>query len=186
MEWYNEPATWSDDGDKLTMVVTPKSDYWRKTHYGFTADNGPFYFCRENGEFEVTVKITGDYRSQYDQMGLMLRIDEEHWIKTGIEYVDGICHFSAVVTNKVSSWNVIPLMAKPLSIWIKAIRRKDAVEIFYSTDNRKFILANLAYFPENLQALVGMMSASPTGEGFPAIFENFSIHKIPAENPPGQ
>lgn len=175
MKWYNEPEEWSAEGDRLTMVVSPKSDYWQKTHYGFTADNGPFYFTEIPGDFELSVKITGDYQSQYDQMGLMLRIDEKHWIKTGIEYVDGICNFSAVVTNEFSSWNVIALGEKPVSLWIRATRKKDAVEISYSTDGTFFQLSNLAYLPENQPAMAGMMAASPEGQGFDAVFEGFSI-----------
>jgi hypothetical protein len=177
MEWYNEPKVWSAEGGRLSMVVSPKSDYWQKTHYGFTADNGPFYYTLEKGEFEVTVKITGDYQSQYDQMGLMLRIDEKHWIKTGIEFVDGICNFSAVVTNEFSSWNVIPLGGKPISIWIRAKREKDAVEISYSTDGKSYQLSNLANFPDNQPAMAGMMAASPEGQGFNAVFEDFSLLK---------
>lgn len=33
--WFNEPAQWSVSGNRLTMAVTPKSDYWRISHYGF-------------------------------------------------------------------------------------------------------------------------------------------------------
>ena len=36
MNWFNEPAQWSVSGNRLTMAVTPKSDYWRISHYGFT------------------------------------------------------------------------------------------------------------------------------------------------------
>ncbi|MDE6248873.1 MAG: DUF1349 domain-containing protein, partial [Paramuribaculum sp.] len=43
MNWYNEPSDWSINGGKLTMNVTPNSDYWRISHYGFTVDDAPFY-----------------------------------------------------------------------------------------------------------------------------------------------
>ncbi len=178
MEWYNEPLKWNIDGACLSMEVTPHSDYWRKTHYGFTSDDGPFYYRGQDGEFEVSVKITGEYRSRYDQMGLMLRIDEKHWIKTGIEYVDGTNNFSTVVTHDFSSWNVIALMENPVSIWIKAIRRMDAVEIFYSTDGKNFQLANLSYLPDKQPVMVGMMAASPEGQGFKAVFDDFSIKRL--------
>ena len=181
MEWYNEPNSWSIENEKLLMDVTPQSDFWRKTHYGFVVDDGPFYYSNRGGEFEVSVKITGDYISRYDQMGLMLRIDEEHWIKTGIEYVDGVYNFSTVVTNDYSSWSVIALKEKPAAVWIKAIRRIDAVEIFYSLDGKSFQLSNLAYFPEYKSAMVGMMAASPDGQGFKAVFENFQIKHLPDE-----
>ena len=42
-------------------------------------------------------------------------------------------------------------------------------------------MCNLAYFPENKSAMVGMMAASPDGKGFKAIFENFKIKHLPDE-----
>jgi regulation of enolase protein 1 (concanavalin A-like superfamily) len=179
MNWLNEPSSWKVEDGNLKMKVTPESDYWRKTHYGFTVDDGPFYYTTRGGEFEVSVKITGDYKTRFDQMGLMLRIDEEHWIKTGIEYVDGVYNFSTVVTDVYSNWSVIELNGKPESIWIKAVRRIDAVEIFYSLDGITYKMSNVAYLSDNKPVMVGMMAASPDGNGFDALFEEFSIKHLP-------
>ncbi|MBI9063073.1 MAG: DUF1349 domain-containing protein [Marinilabiliaceae bacterium] len=179
MQWFNEPSSWEVKNDNLTMQVTPQSDYWRVTHYGFTVDDGPFYYTTRGGEFEVTVKITGKYQTRFDQMGLMLRIDEQHWIKTGIEYVDGVYNFSTVTTDVHSSWSVVELDKKPESLWIKAIRRKDAVEIFYSFDGKKYKMSNLAYLADKKPVMVGMMAASPDGDGFEALFEEFSVKHLP-------
>lgn len=179
MNWLNEPSSWKVEDGNLKMKVTPESDYWRKTHYGFTVDDGPFFYATRGGEFEVSVKITGDYKTRFDQMGLMLRIDEEHWVKTGIEYVDGVYNFSTVVTDIYSNWSVIELNGKPESIRIKAIRRIDAVEIFYSLDGITYKMSNLAYLSANKPVMVGMMAASPDGNGFDALFEEFSIKHLP-------
>jgi len=35
MEWLNEPPSWHAQGDTLTVTAGPKTDFWRKTHYGF-------------------------------------------------------------------------------------------------------------------------------------------------------
>ncbi|MEO1655890.1 MAG: DUF1349 domain-containing protein, partial [Bacteroidota bacterium] len=83
MYWLNEPETWHRDENSLSLWVTPKTDFWRRTHYGFVVDDGPFYYCQQGGEFEVSVKIQGDYQARFDQMGLMIRQDAETWIKTG-------------------------------------------------------------------------------------------------------
>ena len=32
MNWFNEPAQWNIADGKLSMFVTPKSDYWRISH----------------------------------------------------------------------------------------------------------------------------------------------------------
>ena len=89
MQWFNEPEEWEIKDNSLSMFVTPQSDYWRISHYGFTVDDAPFYYTTYGGEFEVKVKVTGDYKQRFDQAGLMLRIDHENYIKTGIEFVDG-------------------------------------------------------------------------------------------------
>jgi uncharacterized protein len=181
MEWLNEPENWNLKNGRLTMQVPARTDFWRITHYGFTVDDGPFYYANRGGEFEVTVKITGDYKARFDQMGLMLRIDEKNWIKTGIEYVDSVYNFSTVITNTHSSWSVIRLKESPESLWIKAVRRIDAIEIFYSLNGKTFIMSNVVYLPEFKTVMVGVMAASPDGTGFKAIFEDFKIKHLPDE-----
>jgi uncharacterized protein len=74
---------------------------------------------------------------------------------------------------------VVPLKEKPVSVWIRAIRKMDAVEIFYSMDGINFLLSNIAYLPESQSVMVGMMAASPAGEGFTATFEHFNIERLP-------
>lgn len=180
MQWYNEPDEWQIIKDNaLSMYVTPKTDYWRKTLYGFTVDDGPFYYARVGGEFRLKVKITGAYRSQYDQMGIMIRADERTWIKTGVEYVDEKINLSAVVTREFSDWSVIELDEKPAAVWLDIVRKLDSVEIKYSLDNERFTLMRLAYFPEHRPLMVGPTAASPDGDGFEALFEDFSIQHLP-------
>ena len=62
MQWFNEPEQWEIKDKTLSMFVTPQSDYWRISHYGFTVDDAPFYYSVYGGEFEAKVKITGDYK----------------------------------------------------------------------------------------------------------------------------
>ena len=56
-------------------------------------------------DFVASVKVTGQYKALYDQAGLMLRLDDQNWIKTGIEYVDERQNVSAVVTREFSDWS---------------------------------------------------------------------------------
>jgi regulation of enolase protein 1 (concanavalin A-like superfamily) len=179
MSWFNEPENWSIEKGKLTIDVTPQSDYWRNTRHGFVVDDAPFYYTEQGGEFEAVVKITGEYKSRFDQMGLMLRIDEQHWLKTGIEYVNGVVNFSAVITNENSNWSIMPLKSNPKSIWIKAIREKNAIEVSYSIDGKNFTVSNEVYLPQHKPVKVGMMAASPDGIGFKAVFEEFKITHHP-------
>ena len=179
MQWFNEPAQWTIQDQVLSMQVTPQSDYWRISHYGFTVDDAPFLYTLRGGEFEVKVKVSGDYRTRYDQAGLMLRIDHENYIKAGIEFVDGKYNLSAVVTHHTSDWSIIPLEKPVPFVWIKAVRRLDAIEIFYSFDDQEYTLMRNAWMQDNHPIMVGLMGASPDGQGFEARFEHFSIQHLP-------
>lgn len=179
LQWFNEPTKWEVKDNVLSMFVTPQSDYWRISHYGFTVDDAPFYYATYGGEFEVKVKITGGYKARFDQMGLMLRIDKENYIKAGIEFVDGKFNLSTVVTHQTSDWSIISL-EKPIPfVWIKAVRRLDAVEVFYSFDDINYIMMRNAYLQDNTPVMVGMMAACPDGNGFEATFEHFSVRHLP-------
>lgn len=96
----------------------------------------------------------------------MLRIDHENYIKAGIEFVDGKFNLSTVVTHKTSDWSVITLDKTVPYIWIKAVRRLDAVEIFYSFDDKTYTLMRNAWLQDNIPVKVGLMAACPDGNGF--------------------
>ncbi|MBD5225967.1 MAG: DUF1349 domain-containing protein [Bacteroidales bacterium] len=179
MNWFNEPAEWNISDGKLTMQVTPKSDYWRISHYGFTVDDAPFYYAEYGGEFEAKVKISGDYKVRFDQAGMMIRIDHENYIKTGIEFVDGKYNLSTVVTHHTSDWSVIALDRPVEAVWIKAVRRLDAIEIFYSFDDEEYIMMRNAWMEANRPVKVGMMGACPDGDGFSVTFSDFKVTHLP-------
>ena len=179
MQWFNEPTKWEIKNNSLTMNVTPQSDYWRVSHYGFTVDDAPFLYTMRGGEFEVKVKVTGDYTARFDPAGLMLRIDHENYIKAGIEFVDGKYNLSTVVTHHTSDWSIIALDRPVPFVWIKAVRRLDAIEVFYSFDDVTYTLMRNAWMPDNHPIMVGVMAACPDGNGFKARFDNFSIKHLP-------
>lgn len=179
MQWFNEPESWDCSNNVLTMSVPAQCDYWRISHYGFTVDDGPFLYGTYGGEFEAKVKISGDYKVRFDQAGMMLRIDHENWLKAGIEFVDGKYNLSVVVTHHTSDWSVITLDRPVEFVWIKAVRRLDAVEIFYSFDDKNYTLMRNCWMQDNIPMQVGMVAACPDGQGFKAKFENFKVKHLP-------
>ena len=175
MHWFHEPKQWVAKDGVLTATVDPGTDFWRVTHYGFIRDNGPFYFQEQDGDFEAQVHVTGHYRELFHQAGLMVRIDEKNWIKTGIEYVDGVQNVSAVVTREVSDWSVVPRTDSPESVWLRLKRKGDFVQIEYSFDGKAYHMLRLAYFPPKVKVQIGMVAAAPGKESFSVTFDHFSV-----------
>lgn len=181
MRWLNAPKKATITASKVQVQVDGGTDFWRVTHYGFIRDNGHFLYQEQEGDFVAKVKVVGHYQDLYDQAGLMIRLDEKNWIKTGIEYVKGVQNVSAVVTREVSDWSVVPRQDSPAAVWLTLLRKGDYVEIQYSFDNKDFRMLRLAYFPPTpgKKVQIGLMCAAPDGKGFPVEFEDFSVSKPP-------
>jgi len=176
--WENEPKAWKETGDKLVETVPAGTDYWRIAHYGFVRDNGPFRYQEISGDFEAKVRIAGHYKELYHQAGLMIRIDEKNWIKTGIEFVNGRQNISAVVTRDYSDWSVIPRTDSPAFLWLRLQRRNDAVKVEFSLDNKSWSMLRLAYFPPDVPVKIGMVAAAPGKQDFDVTFDHFTVGPI--------
>ncbi len=109
----------------------------------------------------------------------MVRLDEANWLKCGIELVEGMQQISAVVTRDYSDWSIVPIPNNPASIWMRIIRKGSAIEKYYSLDRQQYTMLRMAYLTLAKAVDVGIMCASPKGEGFVTVFEEFSIQSCP-------
>ncbi len=175
MTWLNEPKIWSETDGVLSISPDEGSDFWRITDYGFIHDNGHARLEPVAGDFTATVAITADYREQYDQAGLMIRVDAENWLKTGIEFVDGRFFLSAVVTRGYSDWSIVPLDRCPDQLGVRVRRTGESVAIETSVDDRPFQIMRIAYLPKGSGSGVGATCCAPAKAGFTAHFTNFTI-----------
>ena len=179
MQWFNEPENYSIRNGVLEMQVPAQTDFWRIAHYGFTVDDGPFLYAVYGGEFEAKIKVSGEYETRFDQAGMMIRLDHENYVKFGIEFVDGKFNISAVVTHHTSDWSVIRLDEPVPHLWLKAVRRLDAIELFYSFDDREYTMMRTLWMQDNCPLQVGPVAACPDGQGFKARFSDFKVRHLP-------
>jgi regulation of enolase protein 1 (concanavalin A-like superfamily) len=176
VKWFNEPAKWSVDDAQILVHPDPQTDFWRVTGYGYVRDNGHIYGEELTSDFDLNVSVRGNYTSQYDQAGVAVRIDESHWIKTGVERFNDRLRFSTVVTVDNSSWVLADLPEYFTGLNLSLARRGDALEISFSTDDNPLEMASVVYVEPLALALAGVMCASPEGDGFSACFSDFELH----------
>jgi uncharacterized protein len=174
--WLNEPRKWKRNGTSLAMTANPKTDFWRKTFYGYITDNGHVLYRQVSGDFVSTVRVSGDYQALYDQAGLMVRYDESNWMKCGVELVDGRQNISTVFTRDYSDWSAIALPDKPAFVWIRVARKGGALTISWSRDGKKFEEVRQGWLTPAHTLNVGLMCAAPEGAGFEARFEDWTIN----------
>ncbi len=174
MQWLNDPPTWREDNGILAVRAAAKTDFWRKTHDGGIRDNGHFYFDTAQHDFSAVLEIVGEYEEQYDQAGLMVRLDETTWLKCGVELKDGIQYASVVVTRDWSDWSVVRL-DRPESIWFRVHRIQNTFEVEFSLDGEAYQMIRQAFLTEAPELQVGPMIAAPKGDGFRAVFKDFTV-----------
>ncbi|MFS2174360.1 DUF1349 domain-containing protein [Rhizobium pisi] len=173
--WLNEPANWRADETGLTMTTGEKTDFWRETYYGFTRDSGHFLAFPTADSFTAQIRIQGEFRTLYDQAGLMVRIDEKRWVKTGVEFTDGEPFLSTVVTDGKSDWSVAQPFKELEDFRIRVTVADGAMRIQASRDGSFWPLLRLAPFPAAERYEVGPAACTPERSGLRVRFSEFSI-----------
>lgn len=173
MVWLNPPPKAVSTADGMTVTTGNKTDFWAKTFYGFTRHSGHFLHHPVNGDFTTEVTIHGQYKTLYDQAGLMLRLSDETWVKCGIEHTDGAPVFSTVVTHGQSDWSTMPLLFDAEIIRLRLTRHADAIRVQVQAPDQTWIMARLAYLPDG-PAQIGVMAASPERAGFTVTFRDYT------------
>jgi regulation of enolase protein 1 (concanavalin A-like superfamily) len=161
--WLHEPSQWSVDATgELQWSGTGESDFWRYTGGVVGADDGDAFLFGIEGDFSVTMHLTTSFHSQYDQCGVMVRRDDRHWLKAGIESDDGLW-FSVVETGGTSDWSrqaaTRPDVA--FTVW----RVGDALRVGLVDDGRTQEVRTLTF---DGPVSVGPYACAPKGPGFPA------------------
>jgi uncharacterized protein len=178
MQWMNEPATSHIEGDKLIVRSSPKGDFFRMP--GWVADNGNFFHTLVEGNFVFEARIGGQYSTQYDQAGLMVRQDAENWLKCGTELVDGKRYGAVVLTRQWSDGSMMPDLSESAPVWWRIVRKKDSVETLCSLDGKSFTSVREAfgYFTSVPKLEIGLYCVAPVGQGVQAIFDSVKLSAV--------
>lgn len=174
--WLNEPSlclAYSDDS--LEVVTDFQTDFWRETHYGFIRDSGHFLGFETTRGFTAQVRVNADFRELYDQAGIMVRLNEETWVKAGIEFNDGNPMISSVVTRGLSDWAPSGFSGDPGDFWLRMTVSGGVLRLQYSTDGQTWPLLRLAPFPEAESYQVGPMCCTPQRQGLKVRFSEWSL-----------
>ena len=214
LEWLNNPRdyhsennsgiiegsggdfTLSESGDKLSIKPPAFKDFWCRTFYEplLIKHDASALLCAIPNEVEVTVKVDFEYKPvlQFDQAGLLLYLDNDHWLKCGIEFCDGTPKLSVVCCNYYSDWSTQPWNSFGVRLRIHKVHQSESIVVEAApigTTDYKFIRiahissnsnrsSNIPSVP-NTAAVpwrIGPYAACPTKQqGCIAHFTQFSI-----------
>lgn len=86
--WINEPDRWRVDGEILVVDTGLETDFWRHTAYSFIHDSGHALVSDFPTNTSLELGVEADYSHDFDQAGIMVWADQEHWVFLGANLVD--------------------------------------------------------------------------------------------------
>ncbi len=175
--WLNEPKhTW--DGEILRLTCGTETDFWQRTHYGFRRDNGHALLTTVNEDFSFTVRCHFKGNADYDQAGVMVRIDSDNWIKSSIEYEnESFSRLGSVVTNLgYSDWATEDIASTVNTMWYRVQKRGPDIFIETAEDGKNWEqmrITHLHAFKGTLD--VGIYACSPKKGGCEVTFDHLTM-----------
>jgi len=172
--WLNPPVSASVESINLRVTTAHESDFWRNTSYGFVHDSGHALLANFPADSSMEVTFVLDYSGQFDQAGIIVYSDSQHWIKAGVESADGFPQLGAVVTSVNSDWSLAPVsqwMGKQVTV--RASRTTDALTIRARCGDDDQLI-RLAPINSSLSWSAGPHCASPVSQSLEVTFTRWT------------
>jgi len=162
----------------LTITTEPATDFWQRTHYGFQRDNGHALLRSVKEDFCFSARVRFRYAGQFDQCGLMVRIDGENWIKQSLEYEDAsLGRLGSVVTNHgYSDWATTDTASDISALWYRVVRQRRDFFLYHSEDGQTYRQMRITHLPAaDADVYVGVYACSPQTSSFRCHFDELAL-----------
>lgn len=192
-KWVFEPQKYRISLDIVEITTEPDTDLWQRSFYGFRHNNAPGLLLESDDNFTFTARVSFDYKTQYDQCGVLIYLDSENWFKASIEYENTeYSRLGSVVTNYGHSDWATSDIALPEHIWYRLNRRGSDFLIEFSHEGIDFKQMRIFHLnklgetteemgksnpplPANNAVRFGVYACSPLKSSFKARFTGMSL-----------
>ena len=185
-EWINEPASAALEVGVLRFRSKPETDFWQKTLFGFQRDDGHMFCTAVRGDFDAACTVNFTPNSQYDQAGLVVRVDAHTWLKVSVEYNgDKPAHLGCVITNHgFSDWSLQEVGAPLDFITYEVECRGGDLQVFvkrtHSAKRELIRVGHLHGTSGETETMVGPYGCSPDGPGCDVTVTDFTLRPVAA------
>ncbi|ADG39698.1 MULTISPECIES: DUF1349 domain-containing protein [Leuconostoc] len=179
-EWQKKPSSYAIGDNRIEIVSKPYTDLWQKTYYHFQNDNAPVLQTSTTQKFFSFVVKTdfSESHHRFDQCGIVMYLDSEHWIKASTEYDnENDQHLGSVVTNEgYSDWATTTISADIKSVWYRLSRRVDDYRVESSFDGIHFTQMRIFHMTKASDLIkFGVYACSPENSSFKSVFTNLEL-----------
>ncbi|MGD0707108.1 MAG: DUF1349 domain-containing protein [Anaerolineaceae bacterium] len=192
-KWLNRPKLFDISGQSVKITTEPNTDLWQRSYYGFRNDNAPMLLLESGDNFSFMAKASFEYKTRFDQCGVIIYLDSDNWFKAAIEYEDEkVSRLGSVVTNNgYSDWATTDI-ATPTGMWYRLHRRGPDFLIESSPDGINFKQMRIFHLhclgetsaemgkldppaPAEEPVQFGLYACSPLASSFEAKFDHLKL-----------
>ena len=176
----NAPKEYSITEKEMILVTEPGSDFWQRTYYGFRNDNAHGILTNITEQYYTfTVRAEFEYKTQYDQCGVLIYQDSENWFKSSIEYEnESYQRLGSVVTNQgYSDWATVDIGCETNNMFYRLSRRESDFLIESSYDGVTFKQMRIFHMVRGTDSIIkmGVYACSPGNSSFKARFSQIEL-----------
>lgn len=178
-QWMNEPND-VETAERLTFHTLPDTDFWRNTHYGFNRMTAHALLTDVTSKrFTCRVTLEMKPNATYDQAGILLYVNDDHWLKTSVEYIpDGPSHLGAVVTSYgYSDWSTRDFSNEEIEgpLTFELVYTDGDVEVFFEYGDGRREQLRIAHLHDVSTLRIGPYACSPDTDapGFTVTFTDW-------------
>ena len=133
------------------------------------------------GDFQLSARVTVDFRSQYDAGVLLLWLDEQHWGKFCFELSPAAEPMVVSVVTREVSDDANAFVVAGRSVWLRVSRIGRVYAYHASTDGTAWTLVRVFSLGDAVTGhRIGFEAQSPTGDGCTVTFDSirFTGHRL--------
>jgi regulation of enolase protein 1 (concanavalin A-like superfamily) len=125
------------------------------------------------GDFQLSARITVDFRAQYDAGVLLVWLDEQNWAKFCFEFSPAQDPMVVSVVTRGTSDDANAFVVPEPSVWLRVSRIGRAYAYHASTDAKTWTFIRVFSLGDDVAGhRVGFEAQSPTGDGCTVTFDD--------------
>ncbi len=164
-QWYNDPENVTFTALGMQTESKPETDFWQNAAANIHKDDGHFFYAPKSENFTLTLCWNLEKYGEFNQCGIMIRIDEYNWLKASIMYEDlnKPAVASCATINGFSDWATHNLQKTPSKLFYRIKRINNDYVVYISEDGENFEQIRLVHIANNSNRpiLAGAFICSP-------------------------
>ncbi|MDU1906180.1 MAG: DUF1349 domain-containing protein [Dysgonomonas sp.] len=169
LEVYNNPVSYTIDNNVLEITALGKTNLINNPNEKSKVNNAPMILFEPEGDFTLSVKVSGDLKAIYDVAALVIYDNENTWAK--------LCYENSVFEEPT----IVSVVTREFSddcnsektgeyAYLAVVKKSDEYSFFYSQDRKVWKMIRHFNLKTSGKIKAGFAAHGSRGNGFTGIF----------------